>query len=392
MGFFGATPIVRPSSTTDLRAAFINLGLYTTGGATPLDLNGGGVTASGVNSFGATTLTGNLTLSTYNIVSDTSTGTKIGTATSQKFGFFNATPIVQPSSTTDLRVTLINLGLLATGGATPLDLNGASLTALNVTLTGNAYFTRASQATVQYGNINVGDGGFTGGGGHYSGASGGSLVAVNLVSGGTADLINLQINGVMKFKLGSAGNINFGEAVNIVLGTTSGTQFGTATSQKIGFFGVTPIVQNSSTTDLRTGLINLGLWATGGATGLNLNGGDLNCNNATFSGSVSGNGTALTLKRLSFTWAADANETLDSTNKAAVIIDIQTGVITAQRDLLMSGNVGAFYIILNRNAQAVNVRVGANAGIVVAATRIAIICFPGGTTAFRITPDTVYTV
>jgi hypothetical protein len=36
-----------------------------------------------------------------NIVLDTSTGTKIGTATNQKLGFFNATPVVQPTELTD---------------------------------------------------------------------------------------------------------------------------------------------------------------------------------------------------------------------------------------------------------------------------------------------------
>lgn len=58
---------------------------------------------------------------------DTTTGTKIGTATTQKLGFFNATPIVQPANTTDLRAAIINLGLLASGGATPLDLNAGAL-------------------------------------------------------------------------------------------------------------------------------------------------------------------------------------------------------------------------------------------------------------------------
>ena len=63
-----------------------------------------------------------------NIVVNTTTGTKIGTATSQKLAFFNSTPIVQPANTTDLRTAIINLGLLATGGATPLDLNGGAFT------------------------------------------------------------------------------------------------------------------------------------------------------------------------------------------------------------------------------------------------------------------------
>lgn len=44
-------------------------------------------------------LSGNLTLSDVNIILGTTTGTKIGTATSQKLAFFNATPIIQPSAT-----------------------------------------------------------------------------------------------------------------------------------------------------------------------------------------------------------------------------------------------------------------------------------------------------
>ena len=62
-----------------------------------------------------------------NIQFDTVTGTKIGTATNQKLGFFNATPVVQPSATpvdatdlataltlvNDLKSKLVTLGLIA---------------------------------------------------------------------------------------------------------------------------------------------------------------------------------------------------------------------------------------------------------------------------------------
>lgn len=51
-----------------------------------------------------------------NLIFSTSTGTKIGTATTQKIGFYNATPVVQPANTTPLYSTLTTLGLLATGG------------------------------------------------------------------------------------------------------------------------------------------------------------------------------------------------------------------------------------------------------------------------------------
>ena len=49
IGFFGATAVAKPASTDDLRTALINLGLYTTGGASPLNLNGGVLTAATVH-------------------------------------------------------------------------------------------------------------------------------------------------------------------------------------------------------------------------------------------------------------------------------------------------------------------------------------------------------
>jgi hypothetical protein len=84
IGFFNATPVVQPSDTTDLRTALINLGLYASGGASPLNLNGGALTVGS-----ASVADGG------NVVLGSSTGSKIGTATSQKLGFFNATPVVQ---------------------------------------------------------------------------------------------------------------------------------------------------------------------------------------------------------------------------------------------------------------------------------------------------------
>jgi adenosyl cobinamide kinase/adenosyl cobinamide phosphate guanylyltransferase len=75
----------------------------------------------------ALTLSGNLTISTKNIVTDTTTGTKIGTANTQKLAFWNATPVVQPTAVADATdaasvITQLNallsrmrdLGLIAT--------------------------------------------------------------------------------------------------------------------------------------------------------------------------------------------------------------------------------------------------------------------------------------
>ena len=80
------------------------------------------------------TLHGTLTLDdAVNLVVGTATGTQIGTGATQKLAFFGATPIVRPGATTDLRQALINLGLYTTGGASPLDLNGGTLTANQLT-------------------------------------------------------------------------------------------------------------------------------------------------------------------------------------------------------------------------------------------------------------------
>jgi hypothetical protein len=76
------------------------------------------------------------------------------------------------------------------------------------------------------------------------------------------------------------------------LGTVNGNKLGASATNKIGFWGVTPIIRPSSATDLRQALINEGLYATGGATPLNLNGGTLT--SGAFSGTIgsfSGNTT-----------------------------------------------------------------------------------------------------
>lgn len=61
-----------------------------------LPLSGG--TLSGTLTAQAILLQGHLTISDVNLILGTSTGTKFGTATTQKLSFYNSTPIVQPSS------------------------------------------------------------------------------------------------------------------------------------------------------------------------------------------------------------------------------------------------------------------------------------------------------
>lgn len=147
--------------------------------------------------FGSTTprpvATTGITMSEgANIVVGTATGTKIATSASQKLGFFNATPIVQPVTTTDIKVALVNLGLLASG-TSPLNLGTGALT---------------------------------------------------------------------------SGTYTVSDGSNIVVGSTTGTKIGTATTQKIGFYNATPTVQ------LTQGAITNNVTA-GGTTGTIANYNDL---------------------------------------------------------------------------------------------------------------------
>ena len=73
---------------------------------------------------GANTFTGDQTISGHNLITDTSTGSKIGTATNQKLGFFNSNPIVQPTGA--VKTALSNLGLVASPTIDADTLGGAT--------------------------------------------------------------------------------------------------------------------------------------------------------------------------------------------------------------------------------------------------------------------------
>lgn len=94
LGFFGATPVVQQTAATDLKTSLQNLGLVGAGANTPLNLGTGAV------GCGAVTLT-----DAADVAVGTGTGTKIGTASGQKLGFWNASPAVQPAAIANLSVT-----------------------------------------------------------------------------------------------------------------------------------------------------------------------------------------------------------------------------------------------------------------------------------------------
>jgi hypothetical protein len=60
LGFFNATPVSKPGSTVEIKAALVSLGLLTDGGAAPLDLDGGGIAVGGIVAAGSASIAGAL--------------------------------------------------------------------------------------------------------------------------------------------------------------------------------------------------------------------------------------------------------------------------------------------------------------------------------------------
>jgi len=70
----------------------------------------------------------------------------------------------------------------------------------------------------------------------------GTGFGVNAASGFAGRLLDLQINGTSEWSLSNT-TFTIGEANDIAVGTTTGTKIGTATTQKLGFWDKTPVVQ-----------------------------------------------------------------------------------------------------------------------------------------------------
>jgi len=115
-------------------------------------------TGSGALMFGtAPTVTTSLTMAdAANIIINTTTGTKIGTGTTQKISFYNSTPIVQPTG--NVITALSNLGLVASGTFAAGDIPAlANLTATDATLTFSGTYNTTTARTIglNLGNANT---------------------------------------------------------------------------------------------------------------------------------------------------------------------------------------------------------------------------------------------
>ena len=98
----GTLDVVGAATFVDAFAVTLDVSGASTLGTASID----GLTVTGTSSF-----QDDITLSaSANIILDETTGTKIGTDTDQKLGFFNATPVVQRSALTAAHAALTQAG------------------------------------------------------------------------------------------------------------------------------------------------------------------------------------------------------------------------------------------------------------------------------------------
>lgn len=75
--------------------------------------------------------------------------------------------------------------------------------------------------------------------------SGSEISVLDGVTAGTVTASKALVVGSSK-QIGSLGTVTLADAANVVVNATTGTKIGTATSQKLGFFNATPIIQPAS--------------------------------------------------------------------------------------------------------------------------------------------------
>lgn len=178
----GSILVTNPTTTVDL--AVVSAPILTTartiGG---VSFNGSANITVATATGGFTVTGGALTLTDQNMVLSATTGTKFGTATTQKLAFYNSTPIVQPTG--DVITALQNLGLVASATV-------AATTITSRTLWGQTY---DGSGNVSGSLISVGD--ITGGASSMiiqAGTGASRTLTLKTTTSGSAAQTNLTLN------------------------------------------------------------------------------------------------------------------------------------------------------------------------------------------------------
>lgn len=231
-----------------------------------------------------TVITGTTTAADYQITSaGSSSFSQVGIRATLLAGY--------TGSTTTFAVSFANqsAGTANTGNGGNIGCNATALattTGRNIAIRGIAFGgdtnvggwfeTAAAKASATnvgvYGTgRNTGSSSYQVGGAFFTIASGTPTIGVSaalLCDNGveTTDIFIARDNGTSKWSIVDGGHTTWADAVNMVFNTSTGTKIGTATSQKIGIWNATPIVQPTTAIAAATFVANTSAIANDSAT------------------------------------------------------------------------------------------------------------------------------
>jgi hypothetical protein len=211
-----------------------------------MDLQTGGVSRFSVNKSG--TITGTRTLESGNLIDLKTTGYSFGLTVNFQGG---------------LTCTSISTGNITWAGNNGADASFIYGPTLALRGTGSAYITDclltrdAAQTLAQRNSTNAQTfriyNTFTDASNYERGklewASNVLRIGTEKAGTGSARALELQTDGVTRLTIGTAGLFTIADALDIAVGTTTGTKIGTATTQKLAFWNATPVVQPTAVAD-----------------------------------------------------------------------------------------------------------------------------------------------
>lgn len=232
------TPTIELGAATDTTISRAGAGLIAVEGVTVVDVSTSQTLTN--KTLGGFTMTDGT-----NVILNTTTGSKIGTATNQKLGFFNSTPIVQPTG--DVITALQNLGL------------GASLTVAATTITSRTLWGQTYDGSGNVSGSLTAVGNITGGASSMTITAGTgnsrTLALQSTTSGGTATTFltgnaDQTVTFASGFTAAGASSIGTGNAFTtgtIELGAASDTTLSRVSAGVIAVEGVNVVLTTVAT-------------------------------------------------------------------------------------------------------------------------------------------------
>lgn len=185
-----------------------------------------------------------------------------------------------------------------------------------------------------------------------------------------AEVVALLAGGLTNSSPTLSGTITVADQANFVFNTSTGTKFGTGTTQKIAFYNASPTAQPAGNTDVLASLVTLGLRAASNNPALNLGTGAITCGalapgtiTLTDTNIVLTNttgtkiGTSATAQKLAFFNASPVNQPTNAAQTA--LIDSTGGVADSSTHTLVdvtgtpdqakiNANFATITVLLNR--------------------------------------------